>query len=73
MKNGPVFKPPSGYVILVSGGGKGVKDLMEKHTIIRVKQEGHSNRSVAKILGIERKTVAKYWNEFNRMSLENSF
>ena len=39
---------------------------MDKHTIIRLKQEGNSNRTVAKILGIERKTVAKYWNEFNQ-------
>jgi transposase len=44
---------------------KGVKDLMEKHTIIRLKQEGNSNRKVAEILRINRKTVAKYWNEFN--------
>jgi len=38
---------------------------MDKHTIIRLKQQGHSNRSVARLTGINRKTVARYWNEFN--------
>ncbi|GAB1475217.1 IS21-like element IS1326 family transposase [Bacillota bacterium] len=37
---------------------------MEKHTIIQLKQQGKSNRQVAAMLGIDRKTVAKYWNEF---------
>lgn len=39
-----------------------MKNLMEKHTIIKLKQEGYSNRDVAKIMDIDRKTVAKYWN-----------
>ena len=38
--------------------------IMEKHTIITLKNEGHSNREVAKITGIHRKTVGKYWNEY---------
>ena len=38
---------------------------MDKHTIIRLKQEGVSNREVARLLGINRKTVARYWNAFN--------
>lgn len=38
---------------------------MDKHTIINLKQQGFSNREVAKTLNINRKTVAKYWNEFN--------
>lgn len=37
---------------------------MEKHTIIKLKNEGYSNRQVEKMIGINRKTVAKYWNEF---------
>lgn len=37
---------------------------MDKHAIIRLKKEGHSNRKVAGILHIDRKTVAKYWNEY---------
>lgn len=37
---------------------------MDKYTIIRLKQEGHSNRSIGRITGINRKTVAKYWNEY---------
>lgn len=43
---------------------EGVKTLKEKHTIIRLKQEGVSNREVARLLGINRKTVARYWNAF---------
>jgi len=38
---------------------------MDKHTIIRLKKEGYSNRKVSNITGMDRKTVAKYWNEFN--------
>ena len=37
--------------------------LMDKHTIIRLKNQGYSNREVSKILKINRKTVAKYWNK----------
>jgi len=36
---------------------------MDKHAIIKLKLAGHSNRAVAKMLHINRKTVAKYWNE----------
>jgi len=38
--------------------------LMDKHAIIRLKKEGHSNRKVAEMLHINRKTVAKYWNKY---------
>lgn len=38
---------------------------MDKHTIIKLKKQGHSNRSIAKLTGIDRKTVARYWNEYN--------
>lgn len=37
---------------------------MDKHTI-KLKQEGHSNRKISKLMGINRKTVTKYWDEFN--------
>lgn len=38
---------------------------MDKHTIIKLKKEGYSNRQVAKLLSINRKTVGRYWNEYN--------
>lgn len=31
-------------------------------TVIKLKKEGYSNREVAKIMNIDRKTVSKYWN-----------
>lgn len=37
---------------------------MDKHAIIKLKLEGHSNRKLAKMLSIDRKTIAKYWNEY---------
>lgn len=37
---------------------------MDKYTIIKLKKQGYSNRNVAKLIGINRKTVAKYWNEY---------
>ena len=50
-----------------------MKTLMDKHTIIKLKQEGHSNRKVAELMNINRKTVAKYWNEYKDImsKLEN--
>jgi transposase len=42
---------------------KGVIDLKGKHAIIKLKEEGHSNRRVARLTGIHRKTVARYWDE----------
>lgn len=38
--------------------------LMDKHAIIKLKNQGYSNREVSKMLSINRKTVAKYWNEY---------
>ncbi|WP_044565608.1 terminase gpP N-terminus-related DNA-binding protein [Anaerococcus provencensis] len=37
---------------------------MDKHAIIRLKNQGYSNREVSKILKINRNTVAKYWNKY---------
>ena len=41
-----------------------MKNIMDKHSIIKLKMEGESNRSVAKLLNINRKTVSRYWNEY---------
>lgn len=49
-----------------------MKELMDKHTIIKLKQQGHSNRKVAKLTGINRKTIAKYWNEHSNQLKELS-
>ena len=37
---------------------------MDKHTIIKLKRNGISSRAIARQTGIDRKTVAKYWNEY---------
>ena len=43
---------------------------MDKHTIIKMKLEGHSNRNLEKMISINRKTIAKYWTEYtNQMRL----
>ncbi|MGL4483715.1 MAG: IS21 family transposase [Anaerovoracaceae bacterium] len=39
-------------------------NLMDKHTVIRLKREKHSDRSVAKLTGIDRRTVGKYWKDY---------
>jgi transposase len=38
--------------------------LMDKYAIIKLKQNGMSNRQVANQLGMNRKTVNKYWNDY---------
>lgn len=43
---------------------------MNKYTIITLKKNGQSNRSVAKQLGINRKTVGKIWNEYQEAQHE---
>ena len=37
---------------------------MNKHSIITLKLKGFSNRKVSQMLSINRKTIAKYWNEY---------
>ena len=55
------------------GGGKGVIILMDKHAIIKLKLEGHSNHKLEKMINVNRKTIAKYWNEYkNQMHLLSS-
>lgn len=39
---------------------------MDKHTIIKLHQKGESNRSIAKLAGINRKTIGKYVNEYKK-------
>ena len=41
-----------------------MKDIMDKHAIIKLKMEGYSNRKVSAMLSIDRKTVSRYWNEY---------
>lgn len=38
--------------------------IVDKMSIIQYKKGGHSNRQVAKMMGINRQTVAKYWNQY---------
>ena len=46
---------------------------MDKHAIIKLKNQGYSNREVSTILKINRKTVAKYRNKYQEdvMNLDN--
>lgn len=50
-----------------------MKNLMDKFSIIQLKNQGYSNRETSQILSIDRKTVAKYWNEYqdNIKELDN--
>ena len=41
---------------------------MEQNTIITLKLKGKSNRWIMKETGINRKTVARYWKEYERLS-----
>lgn len=41
-----------------------MKNLLDKAAIIKLKEKGLSNRGVARELGIDKKTVNKYWNEY---------
>ena len=49
-------------------------DLMDKSSIIKLKEKGFSNRKIQEMLKIDRKTVAKYWNEYkeNLQKLNNT-
>jgi len=48
--------------------------IVDKLNIIRHKENGYSNRQVEKMLGINRKTVAKYWKQYqqNKEELEKA-
>ena len=38
--------------------------MMDYYSIIKLKQKGFSNRKVSKMLSIDRKTIARYWNKY---------
>ena len=44
--------------------------LIQKVKVIELKQENLSNREVARRTGLDRGTVAKYWNEYRQKSQE---
>lgn len=50
-----------------------VKDL---HAIIKLKEAGHSDRKIATLCDIDRKTIAKYWhrhqNQLEQMKTEEN-
>ena len=39
---------------------------MDKHTIVQLKLRGHSNREIERMTGHNRKTVARYWKDYER-------
>lgn len=41
-----------------------MKNLLDVSAIIKLKEQGLSNRGVARTLDIDKKTVNKYWNEY---------
>lgn len=47
-----------------------MKDLLDKAAIIKLKETGMSNRGVARELGIDKKTVNKYWNQYKENILK---
>lgn len=51
-----------------------MKNLLDKAAIIKLKEQGLSNRGVARTLNIDKKTVNKYWNEYknNLQKLETT-
>ena len=73
MKNGPLFYITSNICLNIFGGWGRWKILWIYQQILKLKEKGLSNRSVAKSLGIDKKTVNKYWNEYkeNLSKLDN--
>ena len=39
-----------------------MKNLVDISAMLKLKEKGLSNRSIAKTLGVDKKTVNKYWN-----------
>ena len=50
------------YIIVYSWRLKGMINIFDKAHIIKLKQQGLSNREIARQSGINRKTIAKVWN-----------
>lgn len=42
-----------------------MKSIVDKMRIIGLKEHGHSNRWIAKEIGCDRKTVARYWRKYS--------
>jgi len=53
---------------------KGMISLMNKYTFVRLKLQGFSNREIARQLHVNRKTVDKYWKQYENevVSLQDS-
>ena len=51
-----------------------MKNLLDVSAILKLKEKGLSNRGVARTLGIDKKTVNKYWNQYkeNLKKLEDT-
>jgi DNA-binding CsgD family transcriptional regulator len=47
-----------------NGGNERMVGFMDKKEVIRLKEQGLSNRATARETGIDRKTVSKYWREY---------
>ena len=41
-----------------------MKNLLDVSAMLKLKEQGLSNRRIAKILDVNRKTVNKYWNQY---------
>ena len=41
-----------------------MKNLMDISAMLKLKEKGMSNRAIARNLGVDKKTVNKYWNEY---------
>lgn len=39
-------------------------NIMDKMSIINLKKKGQSNREISRTIGVNRKTIAKIWNEY---------
>ena len=48
-----------------------MKNLLEKSAIIKLKEKGLSNRAMGRTLGVDKKTVNKYWNQYKDNILRN--
>ena len=41
-----------------------MKNLLDISAMLKLKEKGFSNRAIAKTLGVDKKTVNKYWNQY---------
>lgn len=49
------------------GGQQGVITVKDLHAIIKLKEAGHSDRKIATLCDIDRKTIAKYWHRHQNL------